>query len=88
MNEQAIRFRIGIFVLASLIGLGVLIVLFGGWPYFFLPATTYTILFDNAQGVSKGTPVKVCSSTATAPGQVVHGALCMTDSTRVAIRPS
>ena len=34
MNEQAIRFRIGIFVLAALIALGVLIILFGGRPIF------------------------------------------------------
>jgi phospholipid/cholesterol/gamma-HCH transport system substrate-binding protein len=58
MNEQAIRFRIGIFVLAGLIALGVLILLFGGRPYFFVPSTTYTIHFDNAQGVAPGTPVR------------------------------
>ena len=34
MNEQAIRFRIGIFVFAGLIALGVLIMLFGGRPFF------------------------------------------------------
>jgi ABC-type transporter Mla subunit MlaD len=58
MNEQAIRFRIGIFVLAGLLALGVLILLFGGRPYFFTPSTNYTIHFDNAQGVASGTPVK------------------------------
>jgi phospholipid/cholesterol/gamma-HCH transport system substrate-binding protein len=57
MNEQAIRFRIGIFVLAALIALGVLIVLLNGLPYYFLPSTTYTIQFDDAQGVAAGTPV-------------------------------
>ncbi len=57
MNDQAIRFRIGIFVLASLIVLAVLITLFGGFPSYFRKAETYTIVFDNAQGVSPGTPV-------------------------------
>jgi phospholipid/cholesterol/gamma-HCH transport system substrate-binding protein len=57
MNDQAIRFRIGIFVLAALIVLAVLITLFGGFPSYFRHADTYTIIFDNAQGVSAGTPV-------------------------------
>ena len=35
MNEQTIRFRLGIFVLAALILLAVLIMLFGGWARFF-----------------------------------------------------
>ena len=58
MNEQAIRFRIGIFVLAALILLGVLIILFGGLPNYFKSSTNYTISFANAQGISAGTPVK------------------------------
>jgi phospholipid/cholesterol/gamma-HCH transport system substrate-binding protein len=57
MNDQAIRFRIGIFVLASLIVFAVLITLFGGFPTYFRKADTYTVVFDNAQGVSPGTPV-------------------------------
>jgi ABC-type transporter Mla subunit MlaD len=58
MNDQAIRFRIGIFVLAALIALGVLVILFGGRPYYFLSTTTYTVQFDNAQGIAPGTPVR------------------------------
>ncbi len=58
MNEQAIRFRLGIFVLGSLILLGVLIILFGGFPGFFKAAEVYTITFDIAPGVSPGTPVR------------------------------
>ena len=58
MNEQAIRFRLGIFVLGSLILLGVLIILFGGFPGFFKGADSYTITFDVAPGVSPGTPVR------------------------------
>ncbi len=57
MNDQAIRFRIGIFVLASLILLAVLITLFGGFPDFFKTKNTYTFLFDDARGISAGAPV-------------------------------
>src|ERR1043165_9141647 len=58
MNDQAIRFRFGIFVLASLILLAVLIILFGGFPSYFKQTNAYTIEFNNAQGVSPGTPVR------------------------------
>ena len=58
MNEQAIRFRIGIFVLAALILLAVMITLFGGFPNYFRHVDTYTIVFKNAQGVAPGTPVR------------------------------
>lgn len=58
MNDQAIRFRFGIFVLASLILLGVLIVLFGGFPNYFKRAKSYTVVFSNAQNVAPGTPVR------------------------------
>lgn len=57
MNDQTIRFRIGIFVMAALIVFAVLITLFGGFPSYFRNADTYTIVFENAQGVSPGTPV-------------------------------
>lgn len=58
MNDQAIRFRFGIFVLASLILLAVLVVLFGGFPNYFRRSEAFTIIFGNAQGVAPGTPVK------------------------------
>jgi len=58
MNEQAIRFRIGIFVLGALLLLGVLIVLFGGFPNYFRAGTGYTVVFSTAPGVSPGTPVR------------------------------
>ena len=57
MNDQAIRFRLGIFVLTALILLAVLITLFGGFPNYFKSGTTYTIEFSNAQGIAPGTPV-------------------------------
>src|SRR5262249_25543715 len=58
MNDQAIRFRIGIFVLAALILLAVLVTLFGGFPNFFTHYDTYTIVFKDAHGVGPGTPVR------------------------------
>jgi phospholipid/cholesterol/gamma-HCH transport system substrate-binding protein len=58
MNDQAIRFRFGIFVLASLILLAVLTILFGGFPNYFKRTDNYTIIFANAQGVAPGTPVR------------------------------
>src|SRR2546426_3136654 len=58
MNDQTVRFRIGIFVLGTLILLAVLIILFGGFPNYFKAANTYTITFTNAPGVSRGTPVR------------------------------
>jgi phospholipid/cholesterol/gamma-HCH transport system substrate-binding protein len=58
MNEQAIRFRFGIFVLAALILLAVLTILFGGFPNYFKRTDDYTIVFTNAQGVAPGTPVR------------------------------
>jgi phospholipid/cholesterol/gamma-HCH transport system substrate-binding protein len=58
MNEQAIRFRVGIFVLGALLLLAVLIVLFGGFPAFFRGGNAYTVVLSTAPGVSPGTPVR------------------------------
>ena len=58
MNEQALRFRVGVFVLGTLIALGVLIMLFGGFPAFFKQHDRYTVIFDNAPGVAPGIPVR------------------------------
>lgn len=58
MNEQTIRFRLGIFVLASFLILGVLVTLFGGAPGLFRKATTYTVAFPNAGGLAVGSPVR------------------------------
>jgi phospholipid/cholesterol/gamma-HCH transport system substrate-binding protein len=58
MNDQAIRFRFGIFLLASLILLAVLVILFGGFPSYFKRTDSYTINFANANGLAPGTPVK------------------------------
>lgn len=58
MNDQALRFRVGIFILAALILLAVLITLFGGFPTLFRGQNRYTVVFDNAPGVGPGTPVR------------------------------
>jgi phospholipid/cholesterol/gamma-HCH transport system substrate-binding protein len=58
MNDQAARFRLGVFVLGALILLAVLIMLFGGWSRFFHAYSRYTITFTNAAGVAPGTPVR------------------------------
>ena len=58
MNEQAIRFRIGIFVFSALILMAVMITLFGGFPSYFKHTDTYTIIFKDAQGIAQGTPVR------------------------------
>lgn len=58
MNEQAMRFRIGVFVLLAIILLGVLIMLFGRMPTFGKWPDRYTIVFQNATGLEEGTPVR------------------------------
>ncbi|HZU38614.1 MAG TPA: MlaD family protein [Gemmataceae bacterium] len=58
MNEQAIRFRVGVFVLAALILLGVLIILFAGQPAFLRSQAEYSIILNDATGISPGTPVR------------------------------
>ncbi|HZT78670.1 MAG TPA: MlaD family protein [Gemmataceae bacterium] len=58
MNEQGLRFRIGVFVLASALLLVVLITLFGSFPALFKRHKNYTIRFTDAAGVGPGTPVR------------------------------
>lgn len=52
------RFRVGVFVLASLILLAVLITLFGGMPGILKRQLLYSLVFDAAPGVGQGTPVR------------------------------
>src|ERR1700757_4565751 len=59
MNDQGIRFRIGVFVLTSMILLAVLIILFGRFPTVFKgPSQRYFVKFQYAPGVSVNTPVR------------------------------
>jgi len=58
MNDRAMRFRIGLFVLAALLLLAVLVTLFGSVPRLFKRHTEYVIRFQDAPGLAKGTPVR------------------------------
>ena len=58
MDDQAIRFRLGVFILLALILLAILVLMFGGLPGYFKQTTAYTLVFDNAPGIGPGTPVK------------------------------
>lgn len=52
------RLQLGLFVVASAALLGMLAVFFGGTPRMFTHRNHYTIVFDEATGVVKGTPVR------------------------------
>jgi len=58
MNSKDIRFRVGLFVLGSLILLAALITAFSGFPSIFKQYNRYTIVFPEAPGVASGTPVR------------------------------
>jgi phospholipid/cholesterol/gamma-HCH transport system substrate-binding protein len=58
MNERTMRFRIGLFVLAALLLLAVLVTLFGSFPTLFKRENAYTVVFQEAPGVTTGTPVR------------------------------
>jgi phospholipid/cholesterol/gamma-HCH transport system substrate-binding protein len=58
MNDRAMRFRIGIFVLAALLLLAVLVTLFGTFPSMFKRHTEYVVRFQDAPGIAQGTPVR------------------------------
>jgi phospholipid/cholesterol/gamma-HCH transport system substrate-binding protein len=58
MNEQALRFRVGIFVLGTMVLLAGLTFLFSGFPTLLKSHRQYTILFRDAAGVAPGTPVR------------------------------
>jgi len=58
MNDQAMKFRIGVFVLGAAILLAILIILFGQFPAVFSNQYEYAIKFPQAPGVEPGTPVR------------------------------
>src|SRR5207302_4254610 len=58
MNSKDIRFRVGLFVLGSLVLLAALITAFSGFPAIFTQHNRYTIVFPEAPGVAAGTPVR------------------------------
>ena len=57
-NSRRQRFGIGLFVLGALLLLGVLSILFGGFPDLFRKYQSYTVVFEDAPGVAPGTPVR------------------------------
>jgi phospholipid/cholesterol/gamma-HCH transport system substrate-binding protein len=58
MNEQRLRIRVGLFVLGTLILLGVITLLFSNFGTYLKSYHRYTILFDDVTGVGPGTPVR------------------------------
>jgi phospholipid/cholesterol/gamma-HCH transport system substrate-binding protein len=58
MNDQAMKFRLGVFVLGAGVLLAVLIVLFGDLPDIFRGQSTYTVRFAQAPGIETGSPVR------------------------------
>lgn len=58
MAEQRLRLRLGLFVGATLVVLAVLVVLFGSAPGLFAAKSNYTVLFPEAPGLTKGTPIR------------------------------
>ncbi|MCS6852448.1 MAG: MlaD family protein [Gemmataceae bacterium] len=58
MDERTLRIRIGGFMVLTLTLLGALIFLFSGAPTFFRAHHQYVAVFDNAAGISSGTPVR------------------------------
>jgi phospholipid/cholesterol/gamma-HCH transport system substrate-binding protein len=58
MNDQSMKFRLGIFVLGAAVLLAVLIVLFGDLPDIFRGQFHYTIRFAQAPGLETGSPVR------------------------------
>jgi ABC-type transporter Mla subunit MlaD len=58
MNARALRFRLGLFVLAGLVLLAALITLLGSLPGLWRHCRRYTVTFHSAPGVAPGTPVR------------------------------
>lgn len=58
MNDSAMKFRLGIFVLGAGVLLAVLIVLFGDLPDLFRGQYQYTVRFSQAPGIEAGSPVR------------------------------
>lgn len=58
MNEQAMRFRVGVFAFTMIVLLGVLILLFGSLTERFRPHIPYTVVLRDATGIGAGTPVR------------------------------
>lgn len=58
MDERVMQFRVGVMVLATLIITAILLVMFGKLPSLVGSNYPVQVVFDNAGGISKGTPVR------------------------------
>jgi phospholipid/cholesterol/gamma-HCH transport system substrate-binding protein len=58
MNERVMQFRVGMMVFATLLILGILMVMFGEMPKIIYGEYKLYITFDQAPGVNEGTPVR------------------------------
>lgn len=58
MDEQVVRFRIGVMVLAALLASGILLIMFGETRGLFQPTYTIKIAFSDAPGVGEGAPIR------------------------------
>jgi phospholipid/cholesterol/gamma-HCH transport system substrate-binding protein len=58
MNERTMQFRVGLMVFATLLILGILMVMFGEMPKIIYGEYKLHITFDQAPGVNAGTPVR------------------------------
>src|SRR3974390_1151186 len=58
MNDQRMRFGVGLFILLMLALLGGLAVMFGGMPTWLKRHRTYIVVLADAGGVAPGTPVR------------------------------
>lgn len=57
-NDSILKFRLGVFVLGSLLLLATLIVLFGEVPDFFRSQLHYALKLPQAPGIVEGTPIR------------------------------
>src|SRR5437868_9908333 len=58
MENTQRRRQLGIFVIAGTVLLSAMAIFFGGAPKLFQSRHHYTIVFDDAPGVVKGTPIR------------------------------
>jgi ABC-type transporter Mla subunit MlaD len=58
VTDRQLRLRLGLFVGATIVVLGVLVVLFGSAPNLFSTKAKYTVLFPEAPGLATGTPIR------------------------------
>lgn len=58
MDPEVLKFRIGVMVLASLVLLGVMVLLFGDLERLWQPTYQIHVRMPDATGVQRGTPVR------------------------------